>query len=665
MQAVCDPGVSESDWVGTTVKLFDLQSTANWYSFVLSCSEHPDWMYKYITFSMQNLANADTASESFYNYPTTSTYANGYVWAIFTDYSLNTYHLIRAPLDNVNKTIGSFETAMTDFDTVYIPSMAFNPNDARIYYVSGDSKLKSFDPSHPDQVTEIGSYTQDFMSIAINSTGNAYCIDQNYDLYTIDLTDASVSLVGNAPDVEVLAFDLETDEFYGVALSGYGRILCTIDPATAAKEELEYVGGASTIYITSIFMASSSANICYAPANVSINSIGLHNATIGWDAGSNANGWIVEYATASDFSNATTVNVTTNSCPLSGLTDGTVYYVRVKADCGADGESYWTVRSFNTHFCESANQCEISYELADSYGDGWNSGAINVVDVASNVVVGTLTMFGGSSLSGTLPVCDGREIRFEWVNGNFDYETSYTVYDANGDTIFSGSDAMSVPVPYTMSCPMSPGLISIGSCTSGSEYLPGSSYYNFNISQQIYTAAEIGQAGTISSVSFYNDGYTRTRTYDMYLVHTNKSAFSGGGDWVPVTAGDLVFSGSVAMEAGEWTAIDLDVPFQYNGTDNLLLVMDDNSNSYSQGMSCYTFNTTDLQALYNHDDYTNYDPFAPASYTGYPVAYKNCIRLNFGTVCMKPKNLTHTVSNQNDVTLTWESNATSFNVNYK
>ena len=107
--------------------------------------------------------------------------------------------------------------------------------------------------------------------------------------------------------------------------------------------------------------------------------------------------------------------------------------------------------------------------------------------------------------------------------------------------------------------------------TTTNSYLPSYSFYNYSLSQQIYTAAEIGTAGTINSIAFYNGGSEKTRTYDLYLVNTNKTTFADNFDWIPVTAADKVFSGSVTMVANAWTTITLDTrtackPFAFTAT---------------------------------------------------------------------------------------------------
>ena len=170
-------------------------------------------------------------------------------------------------------------------------------------------------------------------------------------------------------------------------------------------------------------------------------------------------------------------------------------------------------------------------------------------------------------------------------------------------------------------------VVTIGSGTETSSYVPSYSYYKQGFSQQLYTPAEIGSAGTIYSIAFYNDGATKTRTYDVYMVHTTKTAFTSNTDWITVTSADQVFTGSVTMTAGGWTTITLATPFEYDGTSNLAIVMDDNSGNYTSSphMNCRVFEGTDNCAMYTYDDYydtQNFDPFAP-SFNGARLNKKN------------------------------------------
>ena len=161
-------------------------------------------------------------------------------------------------------------------------------------------------------------------------------------------------------------------------------------------------------------------------------------------------------------------------------------------------------------------------------------------------------------------------------------------------------------------------VIEIGESETTNNYLPSYSYYKQALTQQIYTAEEIGTAGTITSIAFYNEGTTRTRTYDFYLKTTDKSSFNSNTDWITMAATDKVFSGSVTMNAGAWTTIFFDTPFEYDGTSNLVLVADDNTGRYDSSpyMSCSVFSTNTSQAIYYWDDDINFDPMSPPTNAG-------------------------------------------------
>ena len=157
--------------------------------------------------------------------------------------------------------------------------------------------------------------------------------------------------------------------------------------------------------------------------------------------------------------------------------------------------------------------------------------------------------------------------------------------------------------------------IEIGVDATTSVYLPSHSWYKQGLTQQIYTAAEIGTAGIIKAIAFYNEGAERTRTYDFYMKTTTKLSFNSKTDWIKVSASNKVFSGTVTMVANEWTFIVFDTPFEYDGTSNVVLVADDNSGNYlsSPHMECSVYNTSTNQAVYAYDDIYNFNPMSPSS----------------------------------------------------
>lgn len=176
--------------------------------------------------------------------------------------------------------------------------------------------------------------------------------------------------------------------------------------------------------------------------------------------------------------------------------------------------------------------------------------------------------------------------------------------------------------------------IAIGSGASASGYLPTFAYYNYSLTQQIFTSSEIGQAGTITAIAFkVGNNKSTTRTVDVYLSHTTKSAFTGNTDWVSQSTAYRVFSGSVTFASSDWTTITLDTPFEYDGTSNLLLTVDDNTGSYvssSSSPSFYVYSASGYTSMYKYNDGTNYDP-ASMSTSGTRLQQNNQVTFTMTT----------------------------------
>lgn len=156
--------------------------------------------------------------------------------------------------------------------------------------------------------------------------------------------------------------------------------------------------------------------------------------------------------------------------------------------------------------------------------------------------------------------------------------------------------------------------VAIGSGTSTSNYLPTDLTKKYSLTEQIYLPSEIGTAGTITTLAFYkssSDQGARSRSLDVYLKHTSKMEFENTSDWENVSTDDRVFSGTVTVPtAAGWIAITLDTPFEYNGTDNLLVCIDDNSNTTtSRERSFYVYQVDGYlnRAIISRGD-TDYDP---------------------------------------------------------
>ncbi|MBR4647480.1 MAG: fibronectin type III domain-containing protein [Bacteroidales bacterium] len=495
-------------------------------------------------------------------------------------------------------------------------------------------------------------------------------------------------------------------------------------------------------------LVSTDTNSCKKPKYVTVNYNGGTSAVVSWS--STAQSCNIKL-------NNTLISNVTSPYTLTNLASSTHYDVQVQADCGDGDLSDWTDAVGFTTDCLAQDRCDITFELTDSYGDGWNGAAIQVVDEASNEVLGTFSNTNAADANETqtytLSVCNGRAIKFVWVNGSYNSECSYSILDVFGDVIVSGNGAMTT-TNYTVDCGLSAcpkpnnlvitettgttatlswtengtanawqiclngdetnlinvtanpytltGLtaeaaytakvrancgdeqsnwsnvvsfvpsdkVTIGSGTSTSNCLPLHNYYNYSLTQQIYTTEELGEAGDILSIDFYkNNTIQCNRDLDIYMVSTTKSSFSSSSDWIQVSAANKVFSGTVSFADNDWTTITLDTPFEYDGTRNVAIIVDDNTGSYKSNTSFLTYTVSSNQAHYSYQDGSNIDTSSPSASNNSCVTSKNQIRvlIDREPSCPAPTDVAVSVTGRRSAVVNWTENgeATSWMVAYR
>lgn len=281
-------------------------------------------------------------------------------------------------------------------------------------------------------------------------------------------------------------------------------------------------------------------------------------AIFSWTNGGTETDWVLEYSIASDFTGATSINISSSDLNTdgsytitSGLTAETEYYAHIKADCGGSDESDWS----NT-------------------------------------------------------------------------------------STFKPSNVQNIP---------------IGSGENTTNYFPTHPNWKYSYTQQIYTATEIGQAGTIKSISFKGNK-AGTRSLVIYMANTTKETFSSSTDVIPIADATQVFSGSVTFTANEWKTIELaDDGFNYDG-DNLAIIVDDNSGNYTMGTTSWAaFNASSDQALYYYQDSPgDINPSSPSASYNNLSQLKNQIKLGILlSTTPKPKNLTVSAVTATTATVTW------------
>lgn len=176
--------------------------------------------------------------------------------------------------------------------------------------------------------------------------------------------------------------------------------------------------------------------------------------------------------------------------------------------------------------------------------------------------------------------------------------------------------------------------LKIGSGTSTSSVIPFNNWDNYALTQQIYTADELGnQAGKITSIDLRETSTKDCkRTMDIYLVNTSKSSFENETDWIKVTEADKVFSGQVEFPEDDWATVTFDTPFMYDGTSNLAIIFDvtrisNAGDTYGSGRTFLVYEGGTNQTLYNWSDSQNLDPQSDITASGSLSSTKSQVRL--------------------------------------
>ncbi|PTT30234.1 hypothetical protein DBR28_16090, partial [Chryseobacterium sp. HMWF028] len=176
-------------------------------------------------------------------------------------------------------------------------------------------------------------------------------------------------------------------------------------------------------------------------------------------------------------------------------------------------------------------------------------------------------------------------------------------------------------------------VVTIGTGTSTQRY-PLTPYYGYQRSASLYTAAEINTPGGGSILSV---GWEATATMNItfpvkvYLksVPSTTTAITAQ-NWNTVTTGaTLVYSANVTSLAVGWNTLQLQLPYTYNGTDNLMVLVETNYGGSGGGSGTagagFKYSTATASHMYFEADTT-----APAG-NGTVTANRPNVQLTFGT----------------------------------
>ncbi|MFM7234650.1 MAG: M43 family zinc metalloprotease [Flavobacteriales bacterium] len=134
-------------------------------------------------------------------------------------------------------------------------------------------------------------------------------------------------------------------------------------------------GGARVSLLTSNGCSTPTPVLCGAITGLTVGSITQTGATVSWAAVSGATGYVLQYKPASS-SVWTSVNVSTTSYTITGLTAGTAYNVQVQSVCSAGNGSFSAINFTTT---STTTTCTDTYESNNT------SSAAKTIPVNTNI----------------------------------------------------------------------------------------------------------------------------------------------------------------------------------------------------------------------------------------------------------------------------------------
>ena len=249
-----------------------------------------------------------------------------------------------------------------------------------------------------------------------------------------------------------------------------------------------------------------------------------------------------------------------------------------------------------------------------------------------------------------------------------------TSYSVSVRPICSGSDTgrWSSPVDLMTSMCDNANVVDIGSESSSGTtyYYPVNNYYNYTLTETIIDSAEIGEPMDITYLGYYYNYTTPSSSKNnctIYFQPTSRSVFASASDVVALDTNTAVrvYVGPLNCSQG-WNFFELDTTYYYNGTGNLLVIVDDNSGSYNS--SSHVFKTapcTGNKTLVYYSDSSNPDVMSPSGFSGSTSVYTSRVvmrLINCGSAGCRQPNLTSSTGDYQSHTITWSGNGTAYEV---
>ena len=354
-----------------------------------------------------------------------------------------------------------------------------------------------------------------------------------------------------------------------------------------------------------------------------------------------------------------TVNITANVGPLTGDTLGYSFNGRQGSLGNGSGNCYWGIKIPGSVVASGHVLTAVEYFLSDSgtYDLTIYTGTTTPTTTVHSQTF-TLTDEGAwntMTLSTPVTIPSGQDCWITLHDNGVAYPCSYSFSSGNADGALWGSsfssivnsgwdiafmirgiftDSGSTPNPGpgsdTSGCDI---VMTIGDTTSTTTAIqyPVNNYYKYSLSETIIDAAELQGLGQITSISYrysHSSASTKKTDVSIWIQPTTKTAFASNSDLELLDANTavLVYSGALNCTQG-WNEFQFTTPYNYDGTSNLMIIVDDNSNDYDG--NAYKFNTaacSGYKTLVWYSDSQNPDP-TNSTYSGSKQYYQERVQM--------------------------------------
>jgi len=206
--------------------------------------------------------------------------------------------------------------------------------------------------------------------------------------------------------------------------------------------------------------------------------------------------------------------------------------------------------------------------------------------------------------------------------------------------------------------------ITIGTGTGSWDY-PMHTYYHDSRTQVIYLAEEIGIPCEITALALYVEtppGQT-LNYWTIRMKHTSLDSYSTysfeSTGWTPI----YVYQADETISGTGWQTFVFSEPFEYNGTDNLMIDFSHNNSSYTTNGLCRYSNPGGARSVYAYTDSGNGDPLdwdGSTSPTTHSSANVPNVQLTLCPLPGKPQppsDLNATNKTPNSITWSWIDNS--------